>query len=294
MRGLFLDNLTGLVGDVFKGVANSTSRMKESVLFHNGEEEKKYKQMEERKNKEVAKLKEDLKERDKQVEERNKLIKAKEEELKTREEKAKEDDAKHKEEVAKLKGEVEERNKQVEETNKQVEETNKQVEETNKQMEETNKQIKAKEKELKTKEEKIDKFKKQLEYKDGIIRELRTYSAGLKTAFDLNAGVTMQMENLAAKEEAANLKAASFKRSRQELEETTGPAVKKVCLAVKQLGSKKQEVVANSLQVIDASAKIIGPAVFQSKNKKRREERGRSKKGNQYCCICKDFFRLDL
>ena len=113
MRGLFLDNLTGLVGDVFKGVANSTSRMKESVLFHNGEEEKKYKQMEERKNKEVAKLKEELKERDKQVEERNKLIKAKEEELKTREEKAKEDDAKHKEEVAKLKGEVEERNKQM-------------------------------------------------------------------------------------------------------------------------------------------------------------------------------------
>ena len=91
MRGLFLDNLTGLVGDVFKGVANSTSRMKESVLFHKGEEEKKYKQMEER----------------------NKLIKAKEEELKTREEKAKEDDAKHKEEVARLKGEVEERNKQV-------------------------------------------------------------------------------------------------------------------------------------------------------------------------------------
>ena len=287
MRGLFLDNLTGLVGDVFKGVANSTSRMKESVLFHNGEEEKKYKQMEERKNKEVAKLKEELKERDKQVEERNKLIKAKEEELKTREEKAKEDDAKHKEEVAKLKGEVEE-------TNKQVEETNKQVEETNKQMEETNKQIKAKEKELKTREEKIDKFKKQLEYKDGIIRELRTNNAGLKAAFDLNAGVTMQMEDLAAKEEAANLKAATFKRSRQELEETTGPAVKKVCLAVKQLGSKKQEVVANSLQVIEASAKIIVPAVAQSKNKKRREERGRSKKGNQYCGICKDFFRLDL
>ena len=274
MRGLLLDNLTGLVGDVFKGVANSTSRMKESVLFHNGEEEKKYKQMEERKNEEVAKLKEELKERDKQVEERNKQIKANEEELKTREERAKEDDAKHKEEVAKLKGEVEETNKQVEETNKQVEETNK--------------QIKAKEKELKTKEEKIDKFKKQLEYKDGIIRELRTNNAGLKAAFDLNAGVILQMEDLAAKEEAANLKAATFKRSRQELEETTGPAVKKVCLAVKQLGSKNQEVVANGLQVIEASAKIIGPAVAQSKNKKRREERGRSKKGNQYCGFCKD------
>ena len=287
MRALILDNLTGLVGDVFKGVANSTSRMKESVLFHNGEEEKKYKQMEERKNKEVAKLKEELKERDKQVEERNKLIKAKEEELKTREEKAKEDDAKHKEEVAKLKSEVEE-------TNKQVEETNKQVEETNKQMEETNKQIKAKEKELKTREEKIDKLKKKLDDKDGIIGELRKLNAGLKVAFDLNAGVTMQMEDLDAKIEEANLKAANFKRSRQELEETTGPAMKKVCVAVNQLRSKKQEVVANGLQMLEASAKIIGPAVAESKNQKRRAQRERAKKGNKYCGICKDFFRLDL
>ena len=280
MRGLFLDNLTGLVGDVFKGVANSTSRMKESVLFHNGEEEKKYKQMEERKNKEVAKLKEELKERDKQVEERNKLIKAKEEELKTREEKAKEDDAKHKEEVAKLKGEVEE--------------TNKQVEETNKQMEETNKQIKAKEKELKTREEKIDKLKKKLDDKDGIIGELRKHNAGLKVAFDLNAGVIMQMQDWDAKIEEANLKAANFKRSRQELEETTGPEMKKVCVAVNQLRSKKQEVVANGLQMLEASAKIIGPAVAQSKNQKRRAQRERAKKGNKYCGICKDFFRLDL
>ena len=280
MRGLFLDNLTGLVGDVFKGVANSTSRMKESVLFHNGEEEKKYKQMEERKNKEVAKLKEELKERDKQVEERNKLIKAKEEELKTREEKAKEDDAKHKEEVAKLKGEVEE--------------TNKQVEETNKQMEETNKQIKAKEKELKTKEEKFEKLKKKLDDKDGIIGELRKHNAGLKVAFDLNAGVIMQMQDWDAKIEEANLKAANFKRSRQELEETTGPEMKKVCVAVNQLRSKKQEVVASGLQMLEASAKIIGPAVDQSRNQKRRAQRERAKKGNKYCGICKDFFRLDL
>ena len=227
MRGLFLDNLTVLVGDVFKGVANSTSRMKESVLFHNGEEEKKYKQMEERKNKEVAKLKEELKERDKQVEERNKLIKAKEEELKTR-------------------------------------------------------------------EEKIDKLKKKLDDKDGIIGELRKHNAGLKVAFDLNAGVIMQMQDWDAKIEEANLKAANFKRSRQELEETTGPEMKKVCVAVNQLRSKKQEVVASGLQMLEASAKIIGPAVDQSRNQKRRAQRERAKKGNKYCGICKDFFRLDL
>ena len=104
----------------------------------------------------------------------------------------------------------------------------------------------------------------------------------------------MQMENLAAKEEAANLKAANFKRSRQELEQTTGPEMKKVCVAVNQLRSKKQEVVANGLQMLEASAKIIGPAVAESKNQKRRAQRERAKKGNKYYGICKDFFRLDL
>ena len=242
MRGLFLDNLTGLVGDVFKGVANSTSRMKESVLFHKGEEEKKYKQMEERKNKEVAKLKEELKERDRK-------IKEDEEELKRREERAKEDEAKHKKEVAKLQNSFHIR---------------------------------------------IDKLKKKLEDKDGIIGELRKHNAGLKVAFDLNAGVIMQMQDWDAKIEEANLKAANFKRSRQELEKTTGPEMKKVCVAVNQLRSKKQEVVANGLQMLEASAKIIGPAVAQSKNQKRRAQRERAKKGNKYCGICKDFFRLDL
>ena len=279
MRGLFLDNLTGLVGDVFKGVANSTSRMKESVLFHNGEEEKKYKQMEERKNKEVAKLKEELKERDKQVEERNKLIKAKEEELKTREEKAKEDDAKHKEEVAKLKGEVEERNKQIK-TNEEELKT---------------REKRAKEDEAKHKQE-VAQLQKKLEDKDGVIGELKKHNAGLRVAFDLNAGVNMQMEDLDGKIEEANLEVINLKRSRQELGETAGPEMKKVCAAVIQLRSND---VANGLKVIDASAKIIAPAVAMSKNAKRRAQRARNGggnglKGNKYCGICKEFFRLDL
>ena len=235
MRGLFLDNLTSLVGDVFKGVTNSTSRMKESVLFHKEEEEKKYKQMEERKNKEVAKLKGEVEERSR---------------------KTKEDEANHKQEVANLQKSFHIRIGQF--------------------------------------EKEVAKLKKKLEDKDGVIGELKKHNAGLRVAFDLNAGVNMQMEDLDAKIEEANLKAANFKRSRQELEETTGPAMKKVCFAVNQMRSKKQEVVANGLQMLEASAKIIGPAVAESKNQKRRAQRERAKKGNKYCGICKDFFRLDL
>ena len=223
MRGLFLDNLTSLVGDVFRGVTNSTSRMKESVLFHKEEEEKKYKQMEERKNKEVAQLKGEVEERSRKI---------------------KEDEANHKQEVANLQ---------------------------------------------KSFHIRIGQFEKKLEDKDGVIGELKKHNAGLRVAFDLNAGVNMQMEDLDAKIEEANLKAANFKRSRQELEQTTGPEMKKVCVAVNQLRSKKQEVVASGLQMLEASAKIIGPAVDQSRNQKRRAQRERAKKGNKYCGICKDF-----
>ena len=294
MRGLFLDSLTSLVGDVFRGVTNSTSRMKESVLFHKEEEEKKYKQMEERKNKEVAQLRGE-------VEERNKQIKSNEEELKTREKRAKEDEAKHKKEVAQLQEELEGRAKKI----KANEEKNKkEVAQLKGELEERSKKIK--EDEANHKKEvanlqksfhiRIDQLQKKLEDKDGVIGELKKHNAGLRVAFDLNAGVNMQIEDLDAKIEEANLEARNLKRSRQELEETAGPEMKKVCAAVIQLRSND---VANGLKMLEASANIIAPAVAQSKNQKRRAQRaknggGDGLKGNKYCGICKDFFRLDL
>ena len=283
MRGLFLDNLTGLVGDVFKGVTDSTSRMKESILFHKEEEEKKYKQMEERKNKEVAQLRGE-------VEERNKQIKSNEEELKTREKRAKEDEAKHKKEVAKLKEELKERDRKIKEDEEELKtrEERAKEDEANHKKEVANLQ--------KSFHIRIDKLQKKLEDKDGVIGELKKHNAGLRVAFDLSAGVNMQMEDLGAKIEEANLEAASLKRSRQELEAAAGPEMKKVCAAVIQLRSND---VANGLKMLEASANIIAPAVAQSKNQKRRAQRaknggGDSLKGNKYCGICKDFFRLDL
>ena len=301
MRGLFLDNLTSLVGDVFKGVTNSTSRMKESVLFHKEEEEKKYKQMEERKNKEVAKLKEELKERDRK-------IKEDEEELKTREKRAKEDEAKHKQEVAQLQEELEGRAKKLkaneEKNRKDVAQLKGEVEERSRKIKEDEANHKQEVANLQKSfhirigqfEKEVAKLKKKLEDKDGVIGELKKHNAGLRVAFDLNAGVNMQMEDLDGKIEEANLEVSNLKRSRQELEETAGPEMKKVCAAVIQLRSND---VANGLKVIEASANIIAPAVAMSKNAKRRAQRaknggGNGLKGNKYCGICKDFFRLDL
>ena len=152
-----------------------------------------------------------------------------------------------------------------------------------------------KEDEAKHKQE-VAQLQKKLEDKDGVIGELKKHNAGLRVAFDLNAGVNMQMEDLDGKIEEANLEVINLKRSRQELGETAGPEMKKVCAAVIQLRSND---VANGLKVIDASAKIIAPAVAMSKNAKRRAQRARNGggnglKGNKYCGICKEFFRLDL
>ena len=294
MRGLFLDNLTSLVGDVFRGVTNSTSRMKESVLFHKEEEEKKHKQMEEKNKKEVAQLRGEL-------EERNKQIKANEEELKTREKRAKEDEAKHKKEVAQLQEELEGRAKKLkaneEKNRKEVAQLKGEVEERSRKIKEDEANHKQEVANLqKSFHIRIGQLQKKLEDKDGVIGELKKHNAGLRVAFDLNAGVNMQMEDLDAKIEEANLEARNLKRSRQELEETAGPEMKKVCAAVIQLRSND---VANGLKVIDASAKIIAPAVAMSKNAKRRAQRaknggGNGLKGNKYCGICKEFFRLDL
>ena len=252
---------------------------------------KKLKANEEKNRKEVAHLKGE-------VEERNKQIKANEEELKTREKRAKEDEAKHKQELKTNKQEEEKKYKQMEERkNKEVAQLKGEVEERSRKIKEDEANHKQEVANLqKSFHIRIGQFEKKLEDKDGVIGELKKHNAGLRVAFDLNAGVNMQMEDLDGKIEEANLEVSNLKRSRQELEETAGPEMKKVCAAVIQLRSND---VANGLKVIDASAKIIAPAVAMSKNAKRRAQRARNGggnglKGNKYCGICKEFFRLDL
>ena len=265
MRGLFLHGLTSLMGDVVRGVAKSTSRMKESVLFHEEEEEKKHTEF-----KKQMKQMETREKKAQEIIDKSKVVIA---HLKAR---AKENEGKNKKEVAQLKGELEERNQQIK----------------------TNEEKKKKEvAHLQNSFHiRLDGLKKKLDNKDEVIGELKKHNAGLRVAFDLNAGVNMQMEDLDAKIEEANLEARNLKRSRQELEETAGPEMKKVCAAVIQLRSND---VANGLKVIEASANIIAPAVAMSKNAKRRAQRaknggGNGLKGNKYCGICKEFFRLDL
>ena len=256
-----------ITASIIKVVTKDTSRMKESVLFHEEEEEKKHTEF-----KKQMKQMETREKTAQEVIDKSKVVIA---HLKAR---AKENEGKNKKEVAQLKGELE-----VEERNQQIK---------------TNEEKKKKEvAHLQNSFHiRLDGLKKKLDNKDEVIGELKKHNAGLRVAFDLNAGVNMQIEDLDAKIEEANLEARNLKRSRQDLEVAVGPEMKKVCAAVIQLRSND---VANGLKVIDASAKIIAPAVAMSKNAKRRAQRARNGggnglKGNKYCGICKEFFRLDL
>ena len=78
MRGLILHGLSSLMGEVARGVIKSNSRVKDSVLFHEKEEEKKLNAA----RGEHTKLKKQMETRDK---------------------KAKENEEKNKEEIAHLK-----------------------------------------------------------------------------------------------------------------------------------------------------------------------------------------------
>ena len=285
MRGLFLHGLTSLMGEVVRGVTKSTSRMKESVLFHEEEEEKKHtelkKQMETRnkKAKEVIdKSKEVIAHLKRELEGKDKRIKENEEELKTREKRAKENEEKNKEEVAQLKGELEERDKKI----KENEEKNK-------------KEVAHLQKSFHIR---FDRLQKKLDNKDEVIGKLEKHNAGLNRAFDFNADVNMEIEALDAKIEEANLEARNLKRSREDLEVAVGPEMKKVCAAVVHL---RNGDVDTGLKMLDASENIIVPALTLSKNQKRRARRAEGKKGgdnglkgNKYSCgICKDLFTLD-
>ena len=265
MRGLFLHGLTSLMGDVVRGVTKSTSRMKESVLFHEEEEEKKHTEF-----KKQMKQMETREKKAQEIIDKSKVVIA---HLKAR---AKENEGKNKKEVAQLKGELEERNQKIK----------------------TNEEKKKKEvAHLQNSFHiRFDGLKKKLDNKDEVIGKLEKRNAGLSKAFDFNAGVNMQIESLDAKIEEANLEARNLKRSREDLEVAVGPEMKKVCAAVVQL---RDGDVDTGLEMLDTSEKIIVPALTISKNQKRRAQRAKNGgddglKGNKYCGICKDFFRLDL
>ena len=197
MRGLFLHGLTSLMGEVVRGVTKSTSRMKESVLFHEEEEEKKHTELK------------------KQMETRNK--------------KAKEVIDKSKEVIAHLKRELEGKDKKIKENE---EKSKKEVAHLKEELEGREKKAISLYLEMKGK---VDRVQKKLENKDEVIGKLQKRNAGLNKALDFNADVNMERGALDAKVEEANLEARNWKRSREDFEGDVGPELKKVQAAVSHL-----------------------------------------------------------
>ena len=265
MRGLFLHGLTSLMGEVVRGVTKSNSRMKESVLFHEEEEEKKLTAA----RVEHTKLKKQMETRNKKAKEvidkSKEVIAHLKKELEGRDKKIKENEEKSKEEVAHLKEELEAREKKAISLYLEM-------------------------------KGKVDRVQKKLENKDEVIGKLQKRNAGLNKALDFNADVNMERGALDAKVEEANLEARNWKRSREDFEGDVGPELKKVQAAVSHL---RNGDVDTGLKMLDASEKQIAPALTLSKNQKRRLRRAEGKKGgddglkgNKYLWHLQGYFHI--
>ena len=304
MRGLFLHGLTSLMGEVVRGVIKSNSRMKESVLFHEKEEEKKLTAA----RGEHTKLKKQMETRDKKakevIEKSKEVIAHLKKELEGREKKIKENEEKSKGEIAHLKKELEGREKKIKENEEKSKE---EVAHLKKELEQISVdrdkfradkdhvegQLKVKSDRLKRKESenlemkgKVDQVQKKLENKEEVIGKLQNTNAGLNRALDFNADVNEERGALDAKVEKANLEARNWKRSREDFEGDVGPELKKVHAAVSHL---RNGDVDTGLKMLDASEKQIAPALALSKNQKRHLRRTKGKKegndgleGNKY------------
>ena len=277
MRGLILHGLTSLMGEVARGVIKSNSRMKDSVLFHEKEEEKKLNAA----RGEHTKLKKQMETREKKVKENEEKSKGEiahlKKELEAGDKRAKENEEKSKEEIAHLKKELE----QISVDRDKFKADRDHVEG----------QLKVKSESLKRKESenlemkgKVDRVQKKLENKQEVIGKLQNTNAGLNRALDFTADVNEERGVLDAKVEKADLEAKNCKRSREHFEGDVVPELKKVHVAVSHL---RNGDVDTGLKMLGESEKQIAPAL--SKNQKRQLRRNKGKKegndgleGNKY------------
>ena len=239
-RGLILHGLSSLMGEVARGVIKSNSRVKNSVLAHEKEEEKKLNAA---------------------WGEHTKLKK----EMETRDKKAKEKEEKDKEEITHLKKEMERISVDRDQfkADRDYAEGKLQVK---------SESLKRKESENLEMKEKVDRVQKKLENKQEVIGQLQSTNEGLNRALDFTADVNEERGVLDAQVEKADLEAKNCKRSREHFEGDVVPELKKVHVAVSHL---RNGDIDTGLKMLGESEKQLAPAL--SKNQKRQLRRNGNK-----------------
>ena len=226
-----------MLGDLARGVIKSNSRVKNSVLAHEIEGEKKLNEA----WGEHAQLTQ---------------------EMEAKEKKAQEKAEKHKEEIEQLKKEVELKDKKATEKEEKHKE---EIEQLKKEVE----LISAENLEMK---EKVDRVQKVLKKKGEVIGKLRSTNEGLSRGFDFIADVDEERGVLDEQVERTDLEAKNAKRSRESFEGDVVPELKKVHVAVSHL---RNGDIDTGLKLLGESEEQLAPTL--SKNQKRQLRRNGNK-----------------
>ena len=264
-RGLLFHGISSMLGDLARGVIKSNSRVKNSVLAHEKEGEKRLNEA----WGEHAQLKKEMEARDKKAKEKEEKDKEEitqlKKEMEARDKKAKEKEGKDKEEITHLKKEME----RISVDRDQFK--------ADRDFAEGKLQVKSESLARKVSEnlkmkEKVDRVQKELENKQEVIGQLQSTNEGLNRAFDFTADVNQERGVLDEQVERTDLEAKNAKRSRESFEGDVVPKLKRVHEAVSHL---RNGDIDTGLKLLGESEEQLAPTL--SKNQKRQLRRNGNK-----------------
>ena len=232
-----------MLGDLARGVIKSNSRVKNSVLAHEKEGEKKLNEA----WGEHAQLKKEMEARDK---------------------KAKEKEEKDKEEIAQLRREIVAKEEEMGRISVERDQFKADRDFVEGKLQVKSESLARKVSENLKMKEKVDRVEKELENKQEIIGQLQSTNDGLTRAFDFTAVVNQERGVLDAQVEKTDREAKNAKRSRDNFEGDVAVELKKVNVAVGYLVTGDLD---NGLKLIGESEEQLAPTL--SKNQKRKQRR---------------------
>ena len=261
-----------MLGDLARGVIKSNSRVKNSVLAHEKEGEKKLNEA----WGEHAQLKKEMETRDKKAKEKEE--KDKEEiaqlrrEMEARDKKAKEKEEKDKEEIAQLRREIVAKEEEMGRISVERDQFKDERDLFEGKLKLESESLARKVSENVSLKEKVNRVEKELENKKEIIGQIQSTNDGLTRAFDLTAVVIQERGVLDAQVEKTDREAKNAKRSRESFEGDVVPELKKVHVAV---GHLRNGDIDTGLKLLGESEEQLAPAL--SKNQKRQLRRNGNK-----------------
>ena len=236
-----------MLGDLARGVIKSNSRVKNSVLAHEIEGEKRLNEA----WGEHAQLKKEMEARDK---------------------KAKEKEEKDKEEITQLKKEIVAKEEEMGRISVDRDQFKADRDFAEGKLQVKSESLARKVSENLKMKEKVDRVQKELENKQEVIGQLQSTNEGLNRAFDFTADVNQERGVLDAQVEKTDLEAKNAKRSREHFEGDVVPELKKVHVAV---GHLRNGDIDTGLKLLGESEEQLAPTL--SKNQKRQLRRNGNK-----------------